>query len=71
MTTPSPEQIQQIAQKQDEKAKAIKAAKSASRKAEEEEAAKLIQVSSAFLHLESLKLPVNSRATFDLHRVPH
>lgn len=44
MTTPSAEQIAQIAATQDGKAKGIKAANSASRRAEEDEAARLIQV---------------------------
>ena len=46
MNNLSPERIAEIAAKQDEKAKAIKAAKSEQQHAEEEEAARMIQVCS-------------------------
>ena len=44
MNTPSPEQIAKIAAKQDEKSTTIKAAKSEEQHAEEDEAARMIQV---------------------------
>jgi len=49
MNTLPPEQIAEIAARQDEKSKVIKAKKSEEQHAEEEEAARMIQVCLSFL----------------------